>query len=82
MKKDILWNKVLLEEFVSIASLTDLEEKVLRSRLQGYTIAEQSDLFNVSISTINRTLKSIDEKYDDAEKYSFILPRRNKSETN
>ena len=78
--KDIRWNKILLEEFLSIASLTELEEKILRSRLAGYTIAQQSDMFNMSVSSINRALKSIDEKYDDAEKYSFILPSRKKKQ--
>jgi DNA-binding CsgD family transcriptional regulator len=76
--KDIRWNKILLEEFLSIATLTDMEEKILRSKLAGYTISQQADIFNMSISSINRALKSIDEKYDDAEQYSLILPARKK----
>ena len=76
--KDIVWNKILLEEFLSIATLTEIEEKVLRSKLAGYTISQQADIFNMSVSSINRALKSIDEKYDDAEKYSLILPTRKK----
>lgn len=78
--KDIVWNKILLEEFLSIATLTEIEEKVLRSKLAGYTISQQADIFNMSVSSINRVLKSIDEKYDDAEKYSFILPSRKKKQ--
>ena len=78
--KDIVWNKILLEEFLSIATLTEIEEKVLRSKLAGYTISQQADIFNMSVSSINRVLKSIDEKYDDAEKYSFILPYRKKKQ--
>ena len=78
--KDIVWNKILLEEFLSIATLTEIEEKVLRSKLAGYTISQQADIFNMSVSSINRVLKSIDEKYDDAEKYSFILPPRKKKQ--
>ena len=78
--KDIVWNKILLEEFLSIAALTEIEEKVLRSKLAGYTISQQADIFNLSVSSINRVLKSIDEKYDDAEKYSFILPSRKKKQ--
>lgn len=78
--KDIVWNKILLEEFLSIATLTEIEEKVLRSKLAGYTISQQADIFNLSVSSINRVLKSIDEKYDDAEKYSFILPSRKKKQ--
>lgn len=78
--KDIRWNKILLEEFLSIATLTEIEEKVLRSKLAGYTISQQADIFNMSVSSINRVLKSIDEKYDDAEKYSFILPSRKKKQ--
>ena len=78
--KEIVWNKILLEEFLSIATLTEIEEKVLRSKLAGYTISQQADIFNMSVSSINRVLKSIDEKYDDAEKYSFILPSRKKKQ--
>ena len=78
--KDIVWNKILLEEFLSIATLTEIEEKVLRSKLAGYNISQQADIFNMSVSSINRVLKSIDEKYDDAEKYSFILPSRKKKQ--
>ena len=78
--KDIVWNKILLEEFLSIATLTEIEEKELRSKLAGYTISQQADIFNMSVSSINRVLKSIDEKYDDAEKYSFILPSRKKKQ--
>ena len=78
--KDIVWNKILLEEFLSIATLTEIEEKVLRSKLAGYTISQQADIFNMSVSSINRVLKSIDEQYDDAENYSFILPSRKKKQ--
>ena len=63
--KDIVWNKILLEEFLSIATFTEIEEKVLRSKLAGYTISQQADIFNMSVSSINRVLKSIDEKYDE-----------------
>ena len=78
--KDILWNKIILEEFISIASLTETEEKILRSSLHGYSIAQQSEIFNMSVSAINRCIKAIKEKYDDAERYSFILPPRKKKD--
>ena len=73
---DLRWNKVMLDEFRSLALLTDFEYKVLETRIAGWSRTKQSIEFNCSLSTIDRTLKVLRSKYDDVCKYSSVLPQR------
>lgn len=79
MTKQVPWNKIILEEFVEQAMLTKDEEIIMRTRIAGWTINQQADKLNVSISTINRTIQKLKLKYDEVEKYSVILPPRKSS---
>ena len=50
--KDIVWNKILLEEFLSIATLTEIEEKVFEKDGELYTTIEGIEkAFNVMIES-------------------------------
>lgn len=79
MTKQVPWNKIILEEFVEQAMLTKDEEIIMRTRIAGWTINQQADKLNVSVSTINRTIQKLKLKYDEVEKYSVILPPRKSS---
>ena len=62
----IPWNKVIYNAFVDDAILTDLERKVLYSRVwekDKWTIVSMSLSFHVSKSTINNCISSIRSKY-------------------
>ena len=73
---DLRWNKVMLDEFRSLALLTDFEYNVLQTKIAGWSRTKQSIEFNCSLSTIDRTLKVLRSKYDDVSKYSSVLPTR------
>lgn len=53
---------------------------ILRTRIYGWTVREQADRLNMSVSSVNRIIKRLKNKYDDVEKYSTILPPRKSSE--
>lgn len=79
MAHQVPWNKIILEEFISIASLTKEEEMIMRTRVAGWTRVKQCDEFNLSMSTLDRIIKRLKLKYDVAQKYSVILPPRKES---
>jgi hypothetical protein len=78
--KDIIWNKIILNEFIDLACLTETEEKVLRTRIAGWSRVRQSMEFNMSISTVDCIIRAINLKYDMVQPYSTILPKRRKKE--
>lgn len=68
------WNRVILNEFLRVAYLTPEEEKILKSRISGWSQVKQCNHYHMSIATLNRKIKKLKEKYDSARKYSKILP--------
>lgn len=78
--KDIIWNKVILDEFLQLALLTETEEKVLRTRIAGWSRVKQSMEMNLSVSTIDSIIRMIGIKYDMVQPYSNILPPRKKKQ--
>ena len=80
MTNQVPWNKIILEEFINLALLTKEEEMILRTRIYGWTVREQADRLNMSVSSVNRIIKRLKNKYDGVEKFSTILPPRKSSE--
>ena len=80
MTNQVPWNKIILEEFINLALLTKDEEMILRTRIYGWTVREQADRQNMRVSSVNRIIKRLKNKYDDVEKFSTILPPRKSSE--
>lgn len=78
--KDIIWNKIILDEFTRLALLTETEEKVLRTRIAGWSRVKQSMELNMSVSTIDSVIRMIGIKYDMVQPYSAILPTRKKKQ--
>ena len=76
MSKQVPWNKIIVEEFVREAMLTELEEAVLRTRVAGWSRVRQCAEFNVSMSTLDRCISTLKRKYDNVQKYNPILPPR------
>lgn len=79
MSKQVLWSKVVLEEFISQAQLTKIEEEVMRTRVAGWTRTEQCMKLGMSMATLDRVIKRLKVKYDECQKYSAILPPRKAS---
>lgn len=79
MSKQVPWNKIILEEFISLSSLTKDEEEVIRTRVAGWTITEQAMKLGMSISKVNAITKRLKIKYDQVQPYSCLLPPRKHS---
>lgn len=76
MAKQVPWNKIILEEFIELAELTEDEEKIMRTRVAGWSRTKQSMKLGMSMSTIDRIIRRLKAKYDFVQKYSAILPPR------
>lgn len=76
--KDILWNKIILDEFIRLAMLTEFEEKVLKTQIAGWSRAKQAREFSVAVETVDKALKTIRQKYDTVQPFSPVLPVRKK----
>lgn len=63
MKPKVPWTKFMLEKFIEEALLSEDEEKVLRTRIAGWSIVKQSMEMCVSTATISRIVKNIEIKY-------------------
>ena len=76
MRKDILWNKIALAEFRSLACLTPDEDAVLQDWADGKSEVWTSMNRNMSERTIEKIRSQIRRKYDDVQIYSPLLPAR------
>lgn len=76
MSHQVPWNKIILEEFISQAILTQEEEEVMRTRVAGWTITKQAMELGMSVSKVNKITRRLKLKYDLIQKYDPILPPR------
>lgn len=68
------WNRVILDEFCSIALLTPLEENIIRTRAAGWSQTKQCHKFCVSQATLTRINRKLKREYASAAQYSELLP--------
>lgn len=73
---NVLWNKILLEEFERLAGLSELEQDIIKGKMRGQTRVEQSMRLGISIATLDRHVARLKRKYDAVQPYSDILPKR------
>lgn len=69
------WNKLMLDEFCNLALLSDVERFLIESRIKGMTICQQADELNLSISSVNRMIRRIKDKYNEVQRFSDVLPK-------
>lgn len=74
--RDILWDKVMLEDFRRLACLTEDEDMVLTGWAKGWSIAKVAMHCHFSERTVNGLIKSLRRKYDAVCIYSPLLPAR------
>lgn len=79
MAHEVPWNKIILEEFIRLGGLTRDEEKIIRTRIAGWTRTEQALKLGLSVATVDRLIKSCKRKYDAVQIYSPLLPPRRNS---
>lgn len=70
----IPWNRVILDEFISLAILTPEEEKLIRTRAAGWSQVQQSLELNVSLATITRMVRKLYKEYLSLVPHSEKLP--------
>lgn len=70
----IPWNRVILDEFCSLALLSPLEENIIRTRAAGWSRVEQCHAYGISLATLDRIIKKLKKSYHSVEKYSELLP--------
>lgn len=80
MSKQVPWNKIILETFISEALLTKEEEAIMRTRVAGWSRTKQAMELGMSLSTVDRHIANLKQKYDSVQKYNPILPPRRSSE--
>lgn len=68
------WNRVILDEFCSLALLTPLEEKIVRTRAAGWSRVQQCHAYGMSLATLDRTIKKLKSTYAAVQEYSYVLP--------
>lgn len=74
--KQVLWTRKLVDTFIKEGMLTEEEKEVLLLRVKGYTIAETSELMNISDSKVNRIIRRLKIKYDNLQGTIEELPKR------
>lgn len=79
MSHEVKWTKQIFDEFVAEAMLSDTEVKILKTRIQGWSIVQQALEFQLSVSAVNRVIRNLKDKYDEVQKYDPILPKRETS---
>ena len=73
---DIPWNKIILDDFRYLASLTQEEEEVLQDWAAGRTVVNTSMRRNLSIRQVERIRNQIRRKYDAVQPFTPLLPKR------
>lgn len=76
MAHQVHWTRIIVEEFIKEACLSEEEEMVLRTRAKGWTRTRQSMELDMSLSSIDRIIKRLKIKYDEVQAYDPLLPKR------
>lgn len=69
-----LWDKKMFDEFVEQAMLDNEFKVILHDRIHKIPQAVTADNLGISISTLNRKLKELQQMYDVASRHSDMLP--------
>ena len=64
MAKTVKWNRVIYDEFNRLAMLTEVEQKILETRIKGWTVKMQATELNMAESTVHAYIRQIKKKYD------------------
>ena len=73
---DILWNKVALAEFRSLACLSPEEDSVLQDWADGRSVVATSMARSMSTRQVDKLRNQIRIKYDAVQIYTPLLPER------
>ena len=74
--KDILWDRVMLLEFESLACLSEDETAVLHDWAHGKSIVSTAMRLHMGETKVKDIRKTLREKYDAVQIYTPLLPKR------
>lgn len=67
MAKQVPWNEEIYITFCKLGMLTELEREVLRMRIMGFSVIQTSMELDTSVSTVNRIVALLKQKYDNVQ---------------
>lgn len=73
---DILWNKIAVAEFRSLACLSEEEDTILQDWADGKSVVNTSMKRNISTRQVDKIRNQIRKKYDAVQIYTPLLPAR------
>lgn len=76
MARDLIWNRIMLDEFRKLAFLTEDEDNVLSGWACGKSLTYIALMCGMSERTVSRHLENIRKKYDEVQIYTPLLPAR------
>lgn len=79
MSHQVRWSAPIIAEFLNIGALTQKEKEVFLHHVNGLSIIEIAFRVDLSESAVNKYIKRIKLKYDNACRHSNILPERSDS---
>lgn len=79
MTKQVIWTKTVLDAFIREGNLNARQRFLIKTRVEGYTIARQAAELHLSVDQINKDIAELRKVYDATQKYSNILPPRKKN---
>ena len=80
MSKQVAWTDRLTEDFIKFGALSEEEAYIMRSRVRGATVVQQSIYLNCSESKVHRTIALLKRKYDCVQAENpDKFPKRKKS---
>lgn len=78
MTKQVFWTKAVLDAFIEEGNLNERQKKIMKMRVEGYSIAKQADELHLSVDQVNKNIAELKKIYDATQVHSKILPPRKK----
>lgn len=70
MAKQVPWNEEIYMTFCKLGMLTPIEREILRMRIMGYSVVQTSLELDMSVSSVNRAISMLKQKYDGVQPLS------------
>ena len=79
MAHQVPWCRRYLDIFIRDACLSDLEARIMETRVKGWSRTKQCMEFGLSPSALDRMIAQLKRKYDVAQSHNPELPVRKAS---
>lgn len=76
MAQQVPWDQQILDEFIRRALLSEEDQWLLRSRIDGMSRSQQAEHLGLSERSVDRRISRLKSKYDHVQPGSSGLPPR------